>query len=185
MEQNKNTRWSREKYRDYILVRSANVWKTMLKQSNRPDGRSDVILSSGDGSIAAVISLDEWWIMSANQDLANQALQAADLNFKAHEVRPLSRVQNPAWTTGIVQEADKEHVNLFRDGSIIASMPLNDWASLSATRLVIDNVIEAAESLAQYGDNIDEVEEYARHEEREMDGESEDEYDEDEDHDEP
>jgi hypothetical protein len=159
------------------------MWKTLLKDRDKPGGERDVILSR-DGSPLAVIDLDEWWIMSANLYLANRALKANNLNFKAHEVQPPSQVENPEWTTSLVRNRDEQQVELLRGGAVIASMALNDWATLSATKYFVDYVVETAEGLAEYGHNIDEVDEAAAREEREMFGDCDDDEDEDEDEDE-
>jgi hypothetical protein len=140
------------------------MWTTRLDQAATPPGALDVILSR-DGSTFAVISLDEWWIMSASQFLANRALEANDLNFKADEVRGPSRIQHPVWTTELIQSGHEPQVHLLRDGAVVASMRLDEWAALSATEFVVEDTVEVAQGLAQYGDNIDEVNQSLKDEE--------------------
>ena len=45
-------------------------------------------------------------------------------------------------------------------------MTLDDWSNLSATEFAVEDSVEVAEGLAQYGGNIDEVKESLEDEER-------------------
>jgi hypothetical protein len=134
------------------------MWTTRLTQAATPPGAHDVILSRDD--LTFVISLDEWWIMSASQHLANEALKEADLNFKINELYGPPRIENPQWTTDLVPNGETYEVTLLRDGMVIATFSLDEFAALSATEFVVEDAIEVAEGLAQYGDNIEEVREH-------------------------
>lgn len=63
-------------------------------------------------------------------------------------------------------------VQLLRAGAIVATFSLDEFATLSATEYVVEDAIEVAEGLSQYGDNIEEAlenveEEYGDQEDRE------------------
>ena len=103
--------------------------------------------------------------MSANQYLADEALKENDLNFKASEVYGPSRIENPLWTTELVSAGDSYGVRLLRGGDAVVAMGLTEWASLSMTEYVVEDSVEVAEGLSQYGDNIEEVKEAIKQEE--------------------
>ena len=115
----------------------------------------NVILSRDD--LTFVISLDEWWIMSATQHLADKALKEADLNFKISELYGRSRIKNPLWTTDLVPIGEGYDVHLLRSGTVVAVLSLDEFAMLPATKFVVRDAIEVAEGLTQYGDSIEEV----------------------------
>ena len=88
------------------------MWSTRLSQAASPPGAHNVILSRDD--LTFVISLDEWWIMSATQYLADKALKENDLNFKMSEIYGPNRIERPFWTTELVPAGDGHEVHLLR-----------------------------------------------------------------------
>ena len=121
-------------------------------------GASSVILSRDD--LVFVISLDEWWIMSATQYLADKALKENDLDFKISELYGPPRSKQPLWTTDMVATGDIHDVRLLRDGAAVAVFRLDEFARLPATEYVVEDAVEVAEGFAQYGSNIEEVKEH-------------------------
>lgn len=80
---------------------------------------SDVILSRDDETFA-VISVDDWWVMSATRYLADEALREEGLNFKASEIYGPERTDVPTWTTNMVANGDTHDVHLLRDGVAVS-----------------------------------------------------------------
>src|SRR5262245_26341599 len=103
------------------------MWTTRLTQAASPRGGHNVILSRG--GLTFVISLDEWWIMSATEHLANKALKEAGLNFKISELYSSGRIENPLWTTDLVPTGETYDVRLLREGIAIAVFSLDEFAA--------------------------------------------------------
>ena len=137
------------------------MWTTRLTQVAASEAHN-VILSRDD--LTFVISLDDWWIMSATQHLANKALNEADLNFKISELYGRPRIKNPLWTTELVPTGERYDVHLLRSGTVVAVFSLDEFAKLPATKFVVRDAVEVAEGLTQYGDNIEEVKEHFKDE---------------------
>lgn len=139
------------------------MWTTRLTQAApSTPGARNVVLSRDD--LTFVISLDDWWLMSAIQHLADKALKENDLNFKMRELYGPPRTEHPLWTTEMVQTSDGHDVHLLHSGSTVATFSLAEFAGLSATEFVVEDAVEVAEGLAQYGDNIEEVQEHINEE---------------------
>jgi hypothetical protein len=97
--------------------------------------------------------------MSACQYLANKALKEKNLNFKASELYGPREARCPIWTTNLIAADNPQEVELLRKGETVATFSLNAFATLSATKFVVEDAVEVAEGLAQYGGNIEEVKE--------------------------
>jgi hypothetical protein len=141
------------------------MWATKISVYPSASGARDVILIRSDGPVFAVISLDDWWVMSATRYLANEALRDAGLNFKANELYAPERTDTPFWTTNLVPSGDSYEVHLLRAGVATEVLSLNEWAELSATTWAVDDAVEVAYGLSEYGSNIEEVKEALKHEE--------------------
>jgi hypothetical protein len=135
------------------------MWTTKVEM--REGGGTNIPLYRDD-ELFAVIPLDEWWVMSATDLIADRAIQAEGLNFKAADVKGERPEIDVEWTTSLVPAGDSYDVHLLRKGQPAAVMSLEEWAKLPATEWVVEDTLEAAENLAQYGDNIEEVEQYLR-----------------------
>src|SRR5204863_4263311 len=105
------------------------MWKTLLTQQTTPPRGHDVILSRDH--VTFVISLDDWWIMSATQHLADKALKKNNLDFKMSELYGPPHSKPPVWTTDLVATGDGHDVNLLRDGAIVVVFSLQEFAELS------------------------------------------------------
>jgi hypothetical protein len=130
------------------------VWTTKVEHAERggfniPLYRDDVLF--------AVIPFDEWWVMSATELIANRALQAEGLNFKAHEVKGELPEIDATWTTALVPADGSYAVHLLRSGEVAAVISLEEWARLPATEWVVEDTLDSANGLLEYGDNIEEV----------------------------
>lgn len=132
------------------------MWTTELEQ--RPEGGFNVRLYR-DGASFATISADEWWMMSANVLLADMALRDEGLNFRAADVYDNSSTSTPTWTTDLVPSGDTFDVQLLCNDERVAVINLKDWAELPATEWIVQDTVEVALGLEQYGSDIDEVEE--------------------------
>jgi hypothetical protein len=140
------------------------MWKTRLTQGKETGYVLSVILSRDDTTF--VISVSDWWTLSATRHLADKALEEIKLDFKASELDlrmrgyygPPSRTP-PVWTTDLVTRGDGHDVHLQRDGAAVAVFSLEEFASLSATKFVVEDAVETAEGFAVYGRNIKEVDE--------------------------
>lgn len=130
------------------------MWTTRLADAGR-DGHN-VILSRDDETFA-IIPLDEWWIMSATQFLADKALEDNGLDFKASEIYGPRRVEAPIWTTDLVPAGDAHSVHLLRDGATVAVFSLDEFSELSATNYAVEDALQVADGLTEYGSNIEEV----------------------------
>lgn len=110
-----------------------------------------------NGVVFAAIPLDEWWVMSATRYLADSALRENHLDFKASDIYGPDRNDVPIWTTNLVPTGDGYEVHLMRDGVAVTVISLEDWAKLSATEYAVEDAIEVAGGLCEYGNNIEEV----------------------------
>jgi hypothetical protein len=135
------------------------MWTTKVEQ--RKSGGYDIPLYRDD-VLFAVIPLDEWWVMSATDFVADRALKAEGLNFKAADVKGERPKIKAMWTTALIPAGDSYDVHLLCKGEPAAVFSLNEWARLPATEWVVEDTLEAADDLAQYGDNIEEVDQYLR-----------------------
>ena len=129
------------------------MWTTKLEQ--RPGGGHNVRLSR-DGVLIATISLNEWWVMSATDFLANAALQNEGLNFRARDTTANGPIGPLSWTTSLVPLGDACDVHLLRDGKLVAVFGLQEWADLPATEFIVQDIVEQTYGLSQYGSNIEE-----------------------------
>lgn len=155
------------------------MWETRLTQMTDPPGGHDVILSKDD--LTYVISLDDWWRMSATQHLADKALKDNDLDFRMSEIYGPPGTDQPLWTTELVPTDNGYDVRLIRGGEAVAHMSLDEWAGLSATEFAMEDSVEVAQGLAAYGRNIDEVNEHIEEEGADEDENEDENEDEDED----
>jgi len=132
------------------------MWTTRLTNAaTSTSGAHNVVLSRDD--LTFVVSLDDWWIMSASQYLADKALKENNLNFKSIDLYGPRAPRRPTWTTDLI-ETDKGHkVHLLRDGATVATFSLDEFAALSATEFVVEDAVDVAGGLSQYGENIEEV----------------------------
>ena len=134
------------------------MWQTKIAVAPSASGSFDVVLIRQDGAIPAVISLDDWWAMSATRHLVDQALREDGFNFKVSELYGRERTDTPLWTTNLVPAGDSYEVHLLRAGhDYDYVISLSEWAELSATKWAVEHALEAADSLSEYGDNIEEV----------------------------
>lgn len=140
------------------------MWTTETTIQPEPARGWDVHLLR-NGEPFAVISLDDWWDMSATTCLVDEALRQEELDFKMSELYGPKRTDVPMWTTNLVGAGESCDVHLLRDGRAVATMSLEEWLDLSATRWAIEDAVEVAEGLFQYGSNIEEVKEALRYEE--------------------
>jgi hypothetical protein len=135
------------------------MWTTRLTQAaTSTSGAHNVVLSRDD--LTFVVSLDDWWIMSATQYLADKALKENDLNFKAIDLYGPPPTRRPIWTTDLVATDEGHKVHLLRKGATVATFSLSEFAVLSATEFVVEDVLEVAGGFTQYGDNIEEVKQH-------------------------
>jgi hypothetical protein len=134
------------------------MWTTRLTQAaTSTKGAHNVILSRDD--LTFVISLDDWWIMSATQHLADKALRENGLDFRISELYGAPFSKHPSWTTELIVRGHSGDVCLLRDGAVVAVFGLDEFAKLRATEFVVEDAVEVAHGLAQYGNNIEEVKE--------------------------
>ena len=125
---------------------------------------SDVILRRDDETFA-LISVDDWWVMSATRYLADEALREEGLDFKLSEIYGPETTDVPVWTTNMVANGDTHDVHLLRHGVTLAVMSLDEYAGLSITEYIVDDAVQVAGGLSEYGSNIEEVDEALKHEE--------------------
>ena len=130
------------------------MWTTRLADAGR-DGHN--VILSRDNETFAIIPLDEWWIFSATQFLADKALKDCGLDFKANEIYGPSRVEAPVWTTSLVLAGDAHNVQLLRDGATVAVFGLDEFSELSATSYAVEDAVQVADGLTEYGSNMEEV----------------------------
>ncbi len=135
------------------------MWTTRLtRAATATPGARNVVLSRDD--LTFVISLGDWWLMSAAQRLANQALRENDLDFKVSELYGPRSDRRPTWTTDLIATNDGHDVRLLRHGIAVATFNLHEFAALSATEFVVTDAVEVAQGLSQYGNSIEEVDQH-------------------------
>jgi hypothetical protein len=110
--------------------------------------------------VTFLISLNDWWIMSATQYLADKALKENDLDFKMSELYGAPPSRQPAWTTDLVTNGVSYDVHLLGNGTRVAVFSLDEFAKLSATKFAVEDSLEVAGGLAPYGRNAQEVDEH-------------------------
>jgi hypothetical protein len=133
------------------------MWTARLTQASA--GKTlNVVLAHDD--VTYFISLDDWWVMSATQYLADKALKESNLDFKMSELYGPPRSRQPVWTTDLVSNGDSYDVHLIGNGSRVAVFSLDEFAKLSATEFAVEDAVEVAGGLAPYGRNAQEVDEH-------------------------
>jgi hypothetical protein len=133
------------------------MWTTRLTQADA--GKAyNVVLARED--VTFLISLNDWWIMSATEYLADKALKENDLDFRMRELYGASRTQQPQWTTDLVPNGVSYDVHLLGNGNRVAVLSLDEFALLSATKFAVEDALEVAGGLAPYGRNAQEVDEH-------------------------
>jgi hypothetical protein len=66
----------------------------------------------------------------------------------------------------VVPKTENYDVHLHHNGELVAVLGLDEWEQLSATQWALEDALEVAEGLLEYGSNIEEVDEALKREEK-------------------
>ena len=132
------------------------MWSTTRKWN---DTDSEEVTLLRDDLVVAVVSMEDWWIMSATRHLADKALEENDLDFRASEVFGPESPRVPEWTADLTPSGNSHDVHLLHNGAVIAVLGLDEWAELPVNKYIVTDHLEAAWALSDYGSNIEEVRE--------------------------